>query len=114
MGEETSIGTTARLRFKDDNGEEYHLFWGPGPWPGGKRWTNPSAQSAPFVSVQRNLDVGEIDPKSNWNVNTNEEIGEFNLRKGMHTAFLWLLSKPYTFDYCGAYDVSFSYIATEE
>lgn len=94
----------AELIFKDDYGDEYHLFWGPGLFPGGIERTNPSA---PDVYVVRNSDA---NGKRNWLVYTQAE----SARGNAHTAFLWKLSKPWTWDYCGAYNVSFSYTAIEE
>jgi hypothetical protein len=112
----TPLPTDAQLIFEDDDGDEYHLFWGPGPWPGDNPWTNPSA---PDVKVVRNHDIIIVgDDQSNWNVTTNKEDridpADETGYEDVHTAFLWKLSKPWTWDYCGAFDVSFSYFAIEE
>jgi hypothetical protein len=109
MGVGEHWDTVARLIFKDAKGLTYHLFWGSGLMPGGFRLTN---ESAPDVYVVRNADEDE-GGKRNWYVTTNAEE-EGPPREGLHTAFLWKLSKPWTFDYCGAFDVSFSYTAIEE
>ncbi|MGD8538271.1 MAG: hypothetical protein PVI66_06115 [Candidatus Aminicenantes bacterium] len=101
-----SIDTGAKLYFKDAMGQTYHLFWGPDAQPGGAQRTNPLA---PPVTVYRRHAEGE-SPR-NWDVYTNADSSD---RYNKHTAFLWLLSKGWTLDYCGAYDVSFSYHAEEE
>ena len=100
------LGTIAKLFFKDATGQTYHLFWGPDAQPGGAQRTNPSA---PPVTVYRRHAEGESP--HNWDVYTNADSGD---RANKHTAFLWLLSKGWILDYCGAYHVSFIYHAEEE
>jgi hypothetical protein len=105
---ETPLMTNGRLIFIDDVGQEYQLLWGKDPQPGGFQRTNPSA---PDISIYRNPD--DVEGKRNWDVDTNPEIG--GEQEGAHTAFLWWVLSPHgAHDYCGAYDVSFNYIATEE
>ena len=104
---ETHLMTNGRLRFKDDVGQEYQLLWGADLQPGGFQRTNPSA---PDIYIYRNPDD---NGKRKWDVYTNPEAGSG--RDGAHTAFLWWVLSPHgAHDYCGAYDVSFYYIATEE
>jgi len=100
----TGTGVNARLYFKDDSGLLYMLCWGPAPMPGGFQQTNPSA---PWVEVIRNEDA---DGLRNWDVTT---IGENRGVGDVHTAFLWAsIDGPW--EYCGAFDVSFSYFAIQE
>jgi hypothetical protein len=101
----TTIGTNARLYFKDDNGVLYLLHWGPIEFPGHNQRTNPDA---PFVWVTGYTDD---DGKRNWSVETLAETD--GVRSGIHTSFLWVsVSGPW--EYVGAYNVSFSYNAIEE
>ncbi len=100
----TEIGTNARLYFEDESGLLYMLCWGPAPMPGGFQRTNPNA---PFVSVTRNDDAAG---KRNWNVTTLDQ--DRGLYLDVHTAFLWVSIGPW--EYCGAFDVSFSYFAIQE
>ena len=99
------IGTIARLYFKDDNDVLYLLHWGPFEFPGHNQRTNPDA---PEVSITGYTDT---NGKRNWSVHTQgQERGGFN---ECHTAFLWVsVSGPW--EYVGAYNVSFSYLAIEE
>lgn len=114
---EDYLPTMARLHFKDAQGRTYYLFWGPGPWAGGKLWTNPDPLSAPHVIVDRLHEItgdGVILSPRHWNALTHAEVGNENPRENKHTAFLWLISKGWIPDYCGAFNVSFSYHAQEE
>ena len=105
---ETSLMTNGRLSFKDDVGQEYQLLWGADLQPGGFQRTNPSA---PDICIYRNPD--DVNGKRSWDVCTNQEDG--GDRVGAHTAFLWWVLSPHgAHDYCGAYNVSFYYIATEQ
>lgn len=98
--------TNGRLRFKDDYGTFFTIFWGPYVLPDGRWRTNPSA---PAIHIHRNDDA---DGKRNWSVMTQEDEGA---RSGYHTAFLWGLTPGSDLmQYCGAYQVSFSYFAIEE
>lgn len=112
------ILTEAELRFRDDNGNVYHLFWGPGLWPGDRPWTNDNPLLAPEVYIERNADKPTpVGDHRNWDVYTQAgEVveGDGNPRAGKNTAFLWVRLAGWTWVYCGAYDVPFSFYAEEE
>ncbi|MFG0283699.1 MAG: hypothetical protein ACF8R7_04695 [Phycisphaerales bacterium JB039] len=98
----------ARLLWTDPQGREWRMYWGPHPQPGGFQTTNPDA---PEVKITRAEDTSGL--LNEWHVVTLEDLAPERL--GTCTAFLWLENNPNgPDDYCGAFDVSFEFVAVEE
>ena len=98
----------ARLLWTDPQGREWRMYWGPYPQPGGAQQTNPDA---PEVQITRAEDASGL--LNEWHVATLEDLAPE--RAGACTAFLWLENNPNgPDDYCGAFDVSFEYVAVEQ